>query len=122
MPLKEEGRYYNFKGKKLKLYPISRLCTTLANAGYPRDSQTVRKWELSGVTPPAIFRSGQKRLYAQEQIDVFCETAQECDIKQGYSLAMTDFSQKMWERLNKVNKQLIENDSENAEDLPYGEE
>ena len=107
MPLKQEGKYYNFNGKKIKLYHISYLCAELEKIGYFRDPQTIRKWELWGVTPPAIFRSGQKRLYAKEQIEVFCEVAKECNIQQGYSLAMTDFSQKMFERLEEVNKNLL---------------
>lgn len=106
MPLKPNGRVYTINGKKMVLFPIAKLVEEMEKAGYPRDSQTIRKWETAGVTPPALFRSGQKRLYSMEQIKVFCEVAKECDIKQGFSIAMTDFSARIWERMKEVNKEL----------------
>lgn len=104
MPLKEEGKVYKFNGENIALYPIGRLVSELGRAGYPRDSQTIRKWETSGVTPPCYFRVGGKRLYSKEQIATYCKVAEECNIRQGYSIAMTDFSARIWEELEQVNE------------------
>lgn len=103
MPLKEDGRVYNINGEEVVLYPISRLVSELTEMGFPRDAQTIRKWESSGVTPPAIFRNGSKRLYSMEQIEAYCEVAKECNIRQGWSIASTDFSEKIWEALETIN-------------------
>ena len=107
MPLKPEGKKYTINGKKVILYPVGRLVEELAKVGYYRDAQTIRKWEQLGVTPPATFRVGGKRLYSWEQIEAFCEVAKECNIRQGASIAMTDFPQKIWERLKEVNEKFF---------------
>lgn len=103
MPLKEEGKVYRIKDEQLVLYPIAKLVSELEKAGYPRDAQTIRKWETSGVTPPCLFRFGGKRLYSKEQIETYCRVAEECNIRQGFSIAMTDFSSRIWEELDMVN-------------------
>lgn len=105
MPLKETGKVYKVGGQEIVLYPIAKLVSELEKAGYPRDAQTIRKWENSGVTPEAVFRVGNKRLYSKAQIDAYCRVAIECNIRQGYSIAMTDFSSRIWEELAEVNKQ-----------------
>jgi len=103
MPLHVNGSVYKINGKQIKLYPIARLCAELEFIGYKRTPQSIRKWELHGVTPPAYFKIFRRRLYSLAQIKIFCDTVKECDIKQGYSLAMKDFSEKMWERLQELN-------------------
>lgn len=108
MPLLQDGKDYDFKGQKIRLYPISRLCAELSNIGYYRSEQTIRKWEKFRVTPKAMFRCGEKRLYSQEQIDAYCEVIKNCNIKQGFSLAESDFSEKIWAKLTEVNKELEE--------------
>jgi MerR HTH family regulatory protein len=105
MPLKETGKVYNIAGNKIVLYPIARLVQELEKIGYARNAQTIRKWEDKGVTPPSLFRFGQKRLYSKEQIEAFCRVAKECDIKQGLNIAMTGFSERIWEELEQVNEQ-----------------
>ncbi|MMZ46493.1 hypothetical protein D1872_81100 [compost metagenome] len=106
MPLKKTGKVYAVSGQEVILYPIAKLVDELKKAGYPRDAQTIRKWEDSGVTPAATFRSGKKRLYHRKQIDAFVRVAQECNIRQGFSLASTDFSERIWEELEEVNREL----------------
>lgn len=96
------------QGKKIALYPIAKLEKELSDAGYPRDAQTIRKWEVAGVTPQATFRSGKKRLYHQKQIDAFVRVAKECNIRQGVDLGKTDFSERIWEELEKVADELRE--------------
>jgi hypothetical protein len=107
MPLKEDGKKYKINGEEVILYPIARLVQELHKAGYPRDSQTIRKWENSGVTPQALFRNGNKRLYSKDQIDAYCRVAEECNIRQGYNIAMTGFSERIWEELEEVNSQYV---------------
>lgn len=104
MPLKETGKTYKVAGQDVILYPIAKLVTELERIGYPRDSQTIRKWEASGITPPSLFRVGNKRLYSKEQIDLYCRIAQECDIRQGFRIAHTDFSARIWEEMTELNK------------------
>lgn len=105
MPLKQGGKVYKVKEQELVLYPIGKVVEELKKAGYTRDAQTIRKWETSGVTPPALFRVGGKRLYSEEQISAYVNTAVECDIRQGLSIAKTDFSELIWEELTEINKQ-----------------
>lgn len=104
MPLKQVGKVYKVNGQEIVLYPIGKLVEELKKAGYTRESQTIRKWENSGVVPPALFRVGGKRLYSEEQIQAYVDVAKECDIRQGLSISSTDFSERLWEELNEVNK------------------
>lgn len=108
MPISKEGKEYTFNGKKLMLYPISVLAEKLSEAlGDGRTTQTIRKWEVNKVIPPAIFRVGQKRLYTMEQIETICKVAKECGIKQGYSLALTNFSVRVWEEMRLLNRKYL---------------
>lgn len=104
MPLKESGKKYKINGQEIILYPIAKLVSELEKRGYARDAQTIRKWENSGVTPSALFRVGNKRLYSKSQIDAYCNVAEECNIRQGFSIASTDFSARIWEELGQVNE------------------
>lgn len=116
MPLKEAGKVYKINGQEIVLYPIAKLVSELEKAGYPRDAQTIRKWENSGVTPPALFRIRGKRLYSKEQIEAYCRVSKECNIRQGYSIAMTDFSERIWEELTKINQQYLNTNNEESEE------
>ena len=83
MPMSPKGKVLNINGRDITLYPISVLAQRLTKAlKDERTTQTLRKWEVKGVIPPAIFRAGQKRLYAKEQIDCICKIAKECNIRQ----------------------------------------
>lgn len=108
MPILPTGKEYTINGKKLTLYPISVLAKELSEAlGDERTTQTIRKWEVQGIIPPAIFRTGQKRLYAKEQIETICRIAKECNIRQGVSMSLTNFSVRVFEELKEVNKKLL---------------
>jgi DNA-binding transcriptional MerR regulator len=108
MPILPKGKTYNINGKDMTLYPISVLAKSLSEAiGDERTTQTVRKWEVQGIIPPAIFRVGQKRLYAREQIDAICKIAKDCNIRQGVSLTLTNFSVRVYQELKIVNKKLL---------------
>lgn len=108
MPISPTGKKYNINGKELTLYPISVLAKRLSKAlGDERTTQTIRKWEKNGVIPPAIFRVGQKRLYAKEQMEVICRVAKECGIRQGVAISLTNFSVRVFEEMKEVNNKLI---------------
>lgn len=108
MPILPEGKKYTFNGKQVTLYPISVLAKNLSEAlGDERTTQTIRKWEVQGIIPPAIFRAGQKRLYTREQIDAICKIAKECNIRQGVSLSLTSFSVRVYAELKEINKKLL---------------
>lgn len=104
MPLDIDGKEYPTPYGMIRLYPIAKLSQALIDADVPRDTQTIRKWEIKGVTPPAIFRRHQKRLYSLEQIECIVRVAKECGIRKGVSITDTDFIQRVWEELSKVNE------------------
>lgn len=108
MPLSIDGKIYDIPNVgKIRLFPISKLSQALTDAGIPRDVQTVRKWEVRGVIPRALFRSGHKRLYSQEQIDTIVQVAVECKLRQGASIADTDFINAVWDAMEKLNAKYI---------------
>lgn len=87
-------------GEKITLYPISRLAEELG-----RTSQTIRKWEIAGILPKAIFKDKNgRRMYSWEQIETIVQIAEECNIRQGYSVSNTSFPSKVHDALNTLNK------------------
>ena len=85
-------------GEEIELFYIGKLAYELG-----RSSQTIRKWEISGVLPDPMFRDKfNKRLYSQEQVDLILKSAFEAKIKQGESLANTSFEAKVHRRLAKL--------------------
>lgn len=111
MPANTDGKLYKINEKDVKLFPISILAQKLGKAlKDSRTTQTIRKWEVKGVIPPAIFRNGQKRLYSMEQIDCICRVAKEENIRQGYSLSMTQFSLRVWEEMRIINRKYVVKD------------
>ena len=108
MPIDVEGKYYDIPNiGKIRLYPISKLSQELTDAGVPRDTQTIRKWEDKGIIPRPLFRVGQKRLYTKDQIDTIVKVAVQCNLRQGASIADTDFIDLVWKELEKVNAKYI---------------
>lgn len=87
-------------GEELELFYIERLATELG-----RTPQTIRKWEISGILPKPLFRDKQgRRLYTLEQIDVIVECAEKSNLRQGYSVANTNFSNRVFKALDELNK------------------
>ena len=75
-------------GEELELFYVDRLASELG-----RTPQTIRKWEVSGILPKPIFKDkNNRRLYSQEQIDAIVECAEKSNVRQGYSVANTNFS------------------------------
>jgi hypothetical protein len=105
--MKLEGKIYTVAKKDIMLYPISYLAFKLSKAlKDERTTQTIRKWEVNGVIPPSIFRIGTKRLYSAEQVETICRVAKECNIRQGSSASLSEFSNKIFVELKKVNDKL----------------
>lgn len=91
------------KGEELELFYIDTLASELG-----RTPQTIRKWEVSGILPRPIFKDSMgRRLYSQEQIDVIVACAEKSNVRQGYSVANTNFSVRVHEALKELNKKYI---------------
>lgn len=101
MPIKKDGKEYLVKGKKIVLYPISKMSEQLTLFGFPRTTQTLRKWEVNGTLPPAVFKKKGIRLYTMDQIRIVCKLAKEFNIRQGHFESNDEFSKE-------VKKQILE--------------
>lgn len=109
MPMSMEGKVYDVKGMKIRLFPISVLARELTKTlKEERTTQTIRKWEASGILPKHTFANGQKRLYSMEQIKTICKIAKEEKIRQGYAMSLTNFSTRVHEELFKINQKYKE--------------
>lgn len=90
-------------GEEVNLFYIDRLASELG-----RTPQTIRKWEVSGILPKPIFRDKLgRRLYSLEQIDAIVECAEKSNVRQGYSVANTNFSVRVHKALDEINKKYI---------------
>ena len=90
-------------GEEVNLFYIERLASELG-----RTPQTIRKWEVSGILPKPIFRDKLgRRLYSLEQIDAIVECAEKSNVRQGYSVANTNFSVRVHKALDGINKKYI---------------
>lgn len=88
------------KGEEVNLFYIERLASELG-----RTPQTIRKWEVSGILPKPIFRDKLgRRLYSLDQINAIVECAEKSNVRQGYSVANTNFSVRVHTALNELNK------------------
>lgn len=91
-------------GEELELFYVDRLASELG-----RTPQTIRKWEVSGILPKPIFKDkNNRRLYSQEQIDAIVECAEKSNVRQGYSVANTNFSVRVFKALNEINNRYVE--------------
>lgn len=95
-----EGRKMTLKnGVTVELFPISELAEYLG-----RTTQTVRKWELSGVLPNSLFRDKRGyRLYTREQIMLIGKVAEESKLMTGRQYSKIKFSKLVKEGLAKLN-------------------
>ena len=91
-------------GEELELFYVDRLASELG-----RTPQTIRKREVSGILPKPIFKDkNNRRLYSQEQIDAIVECAEKSNVRQGYSVANTNFSVRVFKALNEINNRYVE--------------
>jgi hypothetical protein len=71
-----------FNGVESAFYTIGEVAFKLG-----RQSQTVRKWETTGIIPTSGIRNqAGRRLYSQEMLDVLIAAAKKYDIRQGYEI------------------------------------
>lgn len=90
-------------GEVVNLYYINTLAEELG-----RTSQTVRKWEIGGIIPKAIFKDKNgRRMYSEEQIKTIVEIAEQCNIRQGSGVANTSFPEKVYKALSELNKKYV---------------
>lgn len=107
MPLLIDGKMYNIPGiGEIMLYPIAKVSQALTDADFPRDTQTIRKWELAGIIPKAPFKSKDKRLYSKEHIEAIVRAVVECDLKRGVAIESTDFKERIKKYWIEVTKEL----------------
>lgn len=91
-------------GEELELFYVDKLASELG-----RTPQTIRKWEVSGILPQPIFKDkNNRRLYSQEQIDAIVECAIKSKIRQGYSVADTNFSPRVFKALQEINNKYVQ--------------
>lgn len=91
--------------EEVNLFYIERLASELG-----RTPQTIRKWEVSGILPKPIFRDKLgRRLYSLEQIDAIVECAEKSNVRQGYSVANTNFSVRVHKALDELNAKYLGN-------------
>jgi|AntRauTorckE6833_2_1112554.scaffolds.fasta_scaffold00366_3 DNA-binding transcriptional MerR regulator len=100
--IREPDKVKTINGEQVDLYYVGALADALG-----RTSQTVRKWEIAGTIPKAIFKSNGRRMYSEEQIKEIVRVAEECNIRQGHSLAQTGFPKKVHEAIKELNKKYI---------------
>ena len=87
-------------GEKVRLYYIGKLAKRLN-----RTTTSIRIWESKGIIPESWFKDKfGKRLYTQEQIDIIVQCAEECNIKQGKKMSLTDFSSECHRRFDELHE------------------
>lgn len=90
-------------GEEIELFYIDSLACELG-----RTPQTIRKWEVSGILPKPIFRDKNgRRLYSREQIEAIVDCAERSNVRIGYSIANTNFSNRVYKALEEINKKYL---------------
>lgn len=91
-------------GMTVEVYSINVLASELG-----RTAQTVRKWEIAGILPKALFKDQKtgKRFYSREQIDTIVKCAEESNIRQGYSVSNTSFPNRVHTALKILNQKYL---------------
>lgn len=91
-------------GMTVEVFSINVLASELG-----RTSQTIRKWEVGGILPKALFKDKKtgKRFYSREQIDTIVRCAEESNIRQGYSVSNTSFPDRVHTALKILNQKYL---------------
>lgn len=102
MQLKPWSRVVDYTtptGVKVKLYNIAVVADAIG-----RTSQTIRKWEVSGVIPPTPFKdSNGCRLYTSAQISSIVKSAERSRLKQGKPMKNLKFSDRVYKDFEVLN-------------------
>ena len=90
-PWSREVSYTSPTGVETKLYSISVLANALGRA-----TQTIRKWEVSGILPKTPFKDKQgNRLYSIAQINSIVKSAERSRLQQGKKMSGLKFSESL---------------------------
>ena len=107
-----KSKKFRINGDTIEVFPVSYLANALG-----RTSQTVRKWEISGVIPRCFVDPTSKvRFYSQEQIDTIVSLAEKCRITQGKSISQSTFTAQVTKALNSLNAKYRTNNNNNKEE------
>lgn len=104
------GRAIPYKsptGKETMLYSIGAVANALG-----RTSQTVRKWEISGVIPPTPFKLNGKRMYSKEHLMVLNYAAEKYKLIQGKQISRF-FKRYVYKEFARINDEFFKEDKEN---------
>lgn len=94
--------YTSPTGVETYLYNIGTAAEALG-----RTSQTIRKWEISGVLPLTPFKIGGRRMYSDEHIDALVECAEKAHIRAGVKIQDTSFISNIYKKYKEINELLI---------------
>ena len=101
MPWGRAIPYTSPTGKETMLYNIGMVADAIG-----RTSQTIRKWEISGVIPPTPFKQVNKRLYSREQVDCLVRNVEKYHVTMGLRISKA-FSKKVYEEFKKINDEFF---------------
>lgn len=108
--------YTSPTGVKTYLYNIGTAAEAIA-----RTSQTIRRWEISGIIPLTPFKVGGKRMYSDQHIDALVECAERFHIRPGVKIQDTQFSTYMYKKYEEIyNLFFVENT--NKEEVNNGKD
>ena len=100
--LRDGVDYTTPTGIKTRLWGVGVLAERLH-----RNPQTVRRWEKEGIIPIAPFRdssSHRNRMYSTEHIDAIVKCFEESGMKNGKSIAETEFSNLVYKEFENLRK------------------
>lgn len=101
----EGGKKVRISGKIYTMYSIRDLVRIMGDYGFKRTSQTIRKWELYGITPPAKFRIRNIRHYTENEVTAFINALTESGIKKGINLGTTDFQELIYRYIEEAREE-----------------
>lgn len=105
-------------GKVLPYTSPNGKTTTLYNIGYlaeqvGRTSQTIRRWEISGIIPPTPFRQQGKRLYSKEHVEAVVKYAEKYRITLGNPIPK-GFAKSLYKSFQELNDYFFKEDESNG--------
>jgi hypothetical protein len=86
-------------GDVIFTYPIRELASRMN-----RKSEDLRGMERRGALPETPFKVKDRRYYSDEQMNLICQCARECNIRNGVSFEKSGFVDKIYRRHNSLMK------------------
>lgn len=100
--------YTSPTGKETTLYNIGMIADAIG-----RTSQTIRKWEISGIIPPTPFKQGTKRLYSKEHVECLVRNVEKYHVTMGVRISKS-FSKKVYKEFQEINDYFFKEDNKNG--------